>query len=89
MARKDYEAAMAKIAAVSKADQTECAKQASPAAKACTIQANGKRTASEEGAKLALARAREQHPASKQEQEKPPQRENGKPRPSITWCKPE
>lgn len=70
MARKDFEAAMAKIATVSKADQLECAKQAGPVAKACTIQIDGKRAASEEDAKLLLARAREQHPASNKDQEK-------------------
>jgi len=70
MARKDYEAAMAGIASVSKADQFECAKQAGPAAKACTIQADGKRDAAEEEAKLALARARQQIPALKSDQEK-------------------
>jgi hypothetical protein len=70
MARKDYEAAMAKIAAVRKADQMECAKQAGPALKACTIQTDSKRTASEKDATLLLARAREQHPASKEDQEK-------------------
>lgn len=70
MARKDYEAAMARIASVSKADQLECAKHAGPAAKACTIQADGKRDAAEEEAKLALTRAREQPPASKKDQEK-------------------
>ena len=69
LARKDYEAAMARIASVSKADQLECARQAGPAAKACTIQADGKRDAAEEEAKSMLAHAREQPPASKKDQE--------------------
>jgi len=64
IARKDYEAAMANIAAVSKADQLECAEQPGPAAKACTIQTDGKRAASDEDAMLLLVRAREQYPAS-------------------------
>lgn len=69
-ARKDYELAMAKIDAVSKADQAECAKHVGPAAKACTIQADGKRDAAQEEAKLALARARDNQPTSKMEQVK-------------------
>jgi hypothetical protein len=69
-ARKDYETTMARIAAVSKADQRQCANQAGPAGKACTIQTNGKREAAEEDAKLALAHAREEQPVSRTDQEK-------------------
>lgn len=69
-ARKEYEAAMARIGAVSKADQQECARQTGPAAKACTIQADGKRFASQQEAKLALARARDQHEGSETDPKK-------------------
>jgi hypothetical protein len=69
-ARKEYEAAVARIDAVSKADQLACAWQTGPAAKACTIQADGKRFASQEDAKLALARARDQHELSKNDLKK-------------------
>ena len=64
MAQKDYQSAMAKIASVNKADMLECLKRRGPAAKACEIQANGKRMAAEDHAKLARERAGTEPPAS-------------------------
>lgn len=69
-ARQNFETAMARIAAESKADQAECSQHTGPAAEACAIQAEGKRSAAEEAAKLALAHAREQPPTSMDDPEK-------------------
>jgi hypothetical protein len=70
MAQKDYQSAMAKIESGNKADMLECAKRRGPAAKACEIQANGKRAAAEDQAKLARESAGAEPPASDAERKK-------------------
>ena len=70
MAQKDYQSATAQIAAVNKADMLECSARHGPAAKACEIQADGKRAAAEDQAKLARDRAGAEPLASDDERKK-------------------
>lgn len=57
MARKDYQAAMAKIRADDSAATEKCRSGSSPAVEACLIQARGKRMRAEQDAKTKLDQA--------------------------------
>lgn len=70
MAQKDYQSAIVKIASVTKSDMLECGARHGPAAKACEIQANGKRIAAEDEARLARDRAGAEAPSSDEERQK-------------------
>ena len=69
-AQRNYQSATVKIASVTEVDMLECGTRRGPAAKACEIQANGKRLASEDQAKLARDRASDEVPSSDVEKQK-------------------